>query len=139
MASGVAPVLMQLVGMFKTGSAPGRTQAVCREAAFQGRGGEVPRFMEEAGSHPWRGLGVGGSITHSLCKETCSAVSVRLYKDPRAGLGRGNMLFFSVKWMWSQKSWCQEDLGSHPSRHMWETRAVALFSSPARPKLQLGE
>lgn len=78
MASGVAPVLMQLVGMFKTGSAPGSTQAVCREAAFQGRGGEEPRFMEEAGSRPWRGLGVGGSITHSLCKETCTAVTGRL-------------------------------------------------------------
>lgn len=54
--------------------------------------------MKEAGTDPQRGLQVGGSVTHSLCKETRSAVSGSLAEQrPKGWAGGGNMLFCSVK------------------------------------------
>lgn len=54
--------------------------------------------MKEAGTDPQRGLQVGGSITHSLCKETHITTSGSLDEQrPKGWAGRGNMLFCSVK------------------------------------------
>lgn len=54
--------------------------------------------MEETGTDTQRGLQVGGSIIHCLCKETCTAVGGSLAEQRPKGLaGEGNMLFCSVK------------------------------------------
>lgn len=54
--------------------------------------------MTESGSDPWRCLQVGGSITHSKCKETHTVISGSLAEQrPKSWAGEGSMLFCNVK------------------------------------------
>lgn len=141
MIRGVVPALMQLVWMLRAGSAPSSTQAVWREAAFPGVGsGEEERcylWRRLAPIHRSRGLQVEVSITHSLCKETCTTISGSLAEQrPKGWAGEGNMLFCSVKWMWSWKSWFWVELGWSRFPAAVGDAGRALPSSSTKPKLQ---
>lgn len=108
MTRGVVPALMWLVWMLRAGSAPSSTQAVWREAAFLGVGcGEEERqFMEEVGTNPQiqRFASRRFYHPHSMQRDSYHH-QWKSEQRPKGWAGRGNMLFSSVTWMWSRKSW----------------------------------